>query len=146
MKLNSRLCLIAMLVCFVMPLSVHARGRGGGGVSRGGGGMSRGGGGFSGGAASYSRSPSMSRAVPSQSPRMASPQIQNRSPVNRQPSISRQPAGSPSTVPRHPGAVNRSTRWEVERPKACERHLLAAPPFVRRVPSSNRRVVNWIVF
>ena len=88
MKSNSRLCLMAILVCFVMLHSVDARGRGGGGGSRGGGGgggMSRGGGGFSGGAPSYSRSPSMSRAVPSQSPRMATPQIQNRSPVNRQP-------------------------------------------------------------
>ena len=108
MKLNSRHCLIAMLVCFVMPLSVEARGRGGGGMARGGGGLSRGGGGFSGGSPSYSRSPSMSRAVPSQSPRMASPQIQNRGTPARQPSISQQPAGAGLNRAASPGGVNRS--------------------------------------
>lgn len=104
---NLRL-LLAVLCCFVIPITAQARGGGGGGASRGGGGASRGGGfsaggGNSRGSSNVSRSPSMSRSVPSPSfsQRSAAPQAQNRSSVSRPStgaSINR--AGAPGTASR----------------------------------------------
>lgn len=117
MKTKQALILIATLSLLVPPDFLHARGRGGGGMSRGGGGMSRGGGGMSRsvgggsrpsyGGGSFNR-PSVSR--PTQSFNRPSPSYSRPSSpsFNRSPSYSRptQPVRSGSSFGSSP--MNRS--------------------------------------